>query len=195
MKNDKTRIILLTALSVVSAFVVLRHEILSLNKTEWFIFDAFETLFWLGLGILIAIPTTINAVKSYKRSSSKSYFIPIIILGSATFLSLGLQFVHTENNSPVILSAHYDGDTNGISLKLREDRTYGLENYSILGGEFIEGNYILENDTIYMDRKEPIGNDFINDKLVVTKDKILFHLDKNGNFDTVNYFMRIIENP
>lgn len=195
MKNDKTRIILLTALSVVSAFVVLRHEILSLNKTEWFIFDAFETLFWLGLGILIAIPTTINAVKSYKRSSSKSYFIPIIILGSATFLSLGLQFVHTENNSPVILSAHYDGDTNGISLKLREDRTYGIENYSILGGEFIEGNYILENDTIYMDRKEPIGNDFINDKLVVTKDKILFHLDKNGNFDTVNYFMRIIENP
>lgn len=195
MKNDKTRIILLTALSVVSAFVVLRHEILSLNKTEWFIFDAFETLFWLGLGILIAIPTTINAVKSYKRSSSKSYFIPIIILGSATFLSLGLQFVHTENNSPVILSAHYDGDTNGISLKLREDRTYRLENYSILGGEFIEGNYKLENDTIYMDRKEPIGNDFINDKLVVTKDKILFHLDKNGNFDTVNYFMRIIENP
>lgn len=193
MKNDTTRKIILTTLSIVSAFVVLRHEILNLNKTEWFIFDSFETLFWYGLGILIAIPTTINAVKSYKRSKSKAYFIPVIILGFATILNLGLQFVQTENDSPVILWAHYDGDTNGLTLKLREDKTYRLENYSILGGDFIEGNYRLENDTIYMDRKEPIGNDFMNDKLVITKDKVFFHLDKNGEYETGFFSMRIIE--
>lgn len=180
---------MLTILSVVSAFVILRHEILTLHKTEWSVFDGIETIFWYGIGTLIAIPTAINAVKSYRRSKSKAYLTPLIVLGFAAISSLGLQFIQTESNSTLILWAHYDGDTNGLTLKLREDQTYILENYSILGGEFTEGHYRLENDTIYMDRKEPIGND----KLVITKDKVLFHLDKNGEYETGFYSMRIIE--
>ena len=78
-------------------------------------------------------------------------------------------------------------------MKLREDKSYQLENYSILGGEFIEGQYRLQNDTIYLDKNEPIGNDFMNDKLLITKDKVLFHLDKNGEYETGFFSMRIIE--
>ena len=44
-----------------------------------------------------------------------------------------------------------------------------------------------------MDRKEPIGNDFMNDKLVITKDKVLFHLDNNGEYETGFFSMRLIE--
>lgn len=192
MKTETKRKIILTTLSILSAFVLFRHEILNLNKTQWFIFDSFETLFWYGLGFLIAIPAAINAAKSYKKSSSKVYLIPII-LGLATFLSLGLQLVQTKNDSPIILWAHYDGDTNGLTLKLIKDKTYELENYSALCGDFIVGNYRLENDTIYLDLKEPMGNDFMNDKSLITKDKVLFHLDEKGEYEIGFLSMRIIE--
>ncbi|GEM_PF-1580118 len=194
MKSETTRKIILTTLSILSAFVVLRHEISKFNSNEWFIFDSFETLLWYGLGFLIATPTIFYSVKYARRTNSKTFYIPVIIIGLATVVNLGiLTLGDTENDSPVILQAYYDGDINGIALKLREDGTYKLENNSILGGDFTEGNYDLDQDTIYLDKERPIGNDFMTRKLILTSDKVLFHLDKNGDYDTTSFTMRIIE--
>ncbi len=194
MKSETTRKIILTTLSVLSAFVVLRHEISNLHKTDWFVFDSFEIILWYGLGLLIAIPTIIISIKSASKTNSKTYYIPVVILGLATIVNLGLlTFGQTENDSPIILWANYDGDTNGLTLKLREDGTYKLENYSILGGDFSEGTYNIQNDTVFLDKEEPIGNDFMTRKLVLTPDKILFHLDNKGEYDTGFFSMRIIE--
>ena len=194
MKSEKTKKIILTTLSVLSAFVVLRHEISNFHKTEWFIFDSFEIILWYGLGLLIAIPTIIISIKFARKTKSKTYYLPVVILVLATIVNLGLlTFGKTENNSPIILWANYDGDTNGLTLRLREDGTYKLENYSILGGDFTEGTYDIQNDTIYLDKEKPIGNDFMTGKLVLTPDKILFHLDNNGEYDTAFFSMRIIE--
>lgn len=193
MKPESRRIITLTGLSIVLALVVLRIEIQNLSKTDWFIFDSLIEILSYSVGLLIAVPIILSSWKSFRASKKKAHLIPISILALSSLSIIALQFVGAENSSPIVLWAHYDGDTNGFTLKLREDNTYRLENYSILGGDFTEGNYRLENDTIYMDRKEPIGNDFMNDKLVITQDKVLFHLDKNGLYDTGFFSMRIIE--
>lgn len=194
MKSETTRKIILTTLSVLATFVILRHEISNLNKTEWAVFDGFVTILWYGIGLLIAIPTMVVSVKMARKTKSRTYYIPVVILGLATILNLGLLiFGQTENDSPIILSANYDGDTNGLTLKLREDGTYKIESYSILGGDFKEGTCHIQNDTVFLDKEEPIGNDFMTGKLVLTPDKVLFHRNMNGGYDTGFFSMRIIE--
>ena len=48
--------------------------------------------------------------------------------------------------------ANYDGDINGFSLEFRKDGTYKFCNYSVLGGKYFRGKYLLKDSIITLDR-------------------------------------------
>lgn len=173
--------------------MVLRHELINLNSKEWFIFDAHISFFWYALGFLLAGTTLHYAIKLFRKSRLKVFLIPVFIIVTGIITNLGVQFLKIENTSPIILWAHYDGDINGLTLKLRKDGTYRLDDYSILGGEFFEGKFQIEKDTIYLYQKGSSGNDFVSRKLLLTPDKVLFELDENGEYETGFFSMRIVE--
>jgi hypothetical protein len=195
MKLNKLKKYLLIIFALIASVIILNHEIQSINSQEWIIFDGFITLGWYLLFLIISIPTLHYSIRNLKRSKSNIYYVPIIILGITILTTITIQiFIHSESNSPVILRAHYDGDTNGLSLKLRENGTYNIHNYSIIGGDYINGTFKIENDTIYLDQDQALENDFMSNKLVITEDKILFSIDKNGKYETGYFTMKIIEN-
>ena len=51
-----------------------------------------------------------------------------------------------------MLRANYDGDINGFSLEFRKDGTYKFCNYSVLGGKYFRGKYLLKDSIITLDR-------------------------------------------
>ncbi len=91
------------------------------------------------------------------------------------------------------MHAYYDGDINGTSLTLRKDKSYEINNGSLLGGDIYKGNYYISTDTIFLDKKEPFANNFINHFFIIKRDKILFTKNKNGEFDTTYFTLKIIE--
>jgi hypothetical protein len=50
------------------------------------------------------------------------------------------------------LRANYDGDINGFSLEFRKDGTYKFCNYSILGGKYFRGKYLMKDSIITLEK-------------------------------------------
>lgn len=185
-----------TILASLAIAFVLKLEIEAFIEKDWFVFDVFIMLFWYLLSLLIAVWAITISRKKLKVEESKIYKLPYYILALGVVAIVGLKIIeHIKNSSPIILKAYYDGDTNGLGLDLREDGTYRIENSSILGGNYIDGNYRFKGDTILLDKERPLGsdNDFLTNKLLVTPDKVLFHLNKDGKFDSGYFSMDIIE--
>jgi hypothetical protein len=184
-----------TTLAIIAIFLVIRYEIANLTSNEWFIFDFIDTIIWYGLGLLIAVPTIIYSVRQLKKKKTKIHYLPLVIIciGALTIIGL-LTFGKIENKSLIIFTAYYDGDTDGIHIDLRQDGTYHLENYSVLGGEFFEGTYKIKGDTILLDNTKPLGDNTMTNKLIIKADTVLFSLDKNGNYKTDYFTMRIKNN-
>jgi len=167
---------------------------MELYSNEWNLFDTFRTVLWYGLSLLIGIPTMIYSIKRLKDTKSREYYIPIIILVVGVVSNIGILIAGNEsNNSKIILRANYDGDTNGISIVMREDSSYEINNYTVFGGEYINGKFEMNKDTILLDRQKPIGNDFMSQKLIIDHDKILFNYEEDSGYDTAYFVMKIIE--
>ena len=183
-------------LALLAIAFVLKFEIEAFIEKEWFVFDFFIMLFWYLVSFLIGFWAISISRKKLKIEEAKIYRVPYYIIASGVVAIVGLKTTeYINNNSPVIIKAFYDGDTNGLGLDLREDGTYRIENSSILGGNYINGNYKFKGDTILLDKERPLGsdNDFLTNKLLVTPDKVLFHLNKEGKFDSGYFSMEIIE--
>jgi hypothetical protein len=132
-----------------------------------------------------------------KGDKSLLNYLPLFIIGIGCVAVISLVILNNiENTSPIILKGYYDGDINGLGLELREDGTYRINNSSVLGGEFLEGNYRLKGDTIVLDKQKPLGNDndFMSNRLLIDEGQIFFHQDVGGYWDRDWRAMRIIEN-
>jgi hypothetical protein len=185
-----------TVLAFVALFVVVRYESINITSNKWSAFDIIDMIVWYGLGLFIAIPTLIYSIKQLKKEKAKIFYLPIIIIGVGTFTIIGLLAYGnlTDNKSSIIFSAIYDGDTNGIQIDLREDKTYIINDYSVLGGEYFEGTFQVNRDTILLNKSKPLGesNDFITSKLIIRNDSLFFKTDMNGQY--TNDYMRITNN-
>ena len=194
MKVNSTQNYLLIALSIVSSGIVLQHEIRGFHNNEWFALDFLVTAGWYFLSMVFGVPTLIYSYLKYKQTKNRFFYTPSIIFGLTILVTITLTISkNIENNSPVILSAHYDGGGNGLSIILRENGGYELHDYSILGGSVISGAYKIHNDTIYLDKNDPIGNGFMHQKLVITPNKILFKINSDGSYENEFFTMKIIK--
>lgn len=129
---------------------------------------------------------------------------PIIYLIPASVVLIGMSYSywleHEWNEreaSPVVFMSHYDGDINGITLYLRENGSYKLMDYSLLGGSDYFGTYRLRGDTILLNNANPLGKnrDIISPALLIDTNQVLPKQGTDGSFDRNQLFrMRIVKN-
>jgi hypothetical protein len=168
------------------------------TDSDWFAFDFIFDFIIYGFGIIVAIPTITYSIRQLRKKKSILNILPIIIIGlGLAWLLVYSRLIKNDNVfGRSIFRAYYDGDLNGLNFELNDNGAYKIDSYSTLGGTVYSGTYILKGDTIILDNEKPLGidNDFMTNKLILKGDTLLFHLDKNGNYTTGYFSMRVIEN-
>lgn len=182
-----------TLMAVACSGIVIWYEVDNYFNDSWFAFDFLVTIGVLVSVLILGVPAFIYSRRSLKSTSNKWFKLPtyILILGAISVATIEIAIL-IKSTRPVILWAHYDGDINGVTLKLHNNGTYEIENYSFLGGDYYRGEYSIAEDTIYLDKEHHSQIDFIENKLVITPEKILFELNEAGEYDDGYFSMRII---
>jgi len=174
---------------------MIHYEIVHYKPKDWFVYDFFKPMIIYLFGVTTSIIAIIKSIVNYKKTKKKIKLIPLIIVFSGIIIIAGIQASKKFLRNETILFANYDGGTNGLSLKLLENGSYVIHDYSYLGGNYHYGLFKIENDIIILDHVfqfRPEGK-FIEDSLVVTNGRTLFHKDSNGKYDTTVYYMVINE--
>ena len=132
-------------------YLFIRNFIISYE--EEFIFD-FEILFFIGvLFIVFFIITIYKGIKNFRIANRPFELLPIFLGLIFVFVVLGILDKNERiDSSPIVLRANYDGDINGFSLEFRKDGTYKFCNYSVLGGKYFRGKYLMKDSIITLDR-------------------------------------------
>lgn len=188
-----------TFIAAIITVIVIRHQSNTQADNDWFALDFIIDYMLYGLGIIVAIPTIIYSIRQLRKKKSILNISPIIIFGlGLAWLLISNQLTKNDNDyyGRSIFRAYYDGDLNGLNLELYDNGTYKIDSYSTLAGTVYSGAYILQGDTIILDKENPLGadNDFMVNKLILIGDTLLFHRDKNGDYATGYFSMRVIEN-
>ena len=132
-------------------YLFIRNFIISYE--EEFIFD-FEILFFIGvLFIVFFIITIYRGIKNFRIANRPFELLPMFLGLIFVFVFLGILYKNERiDSSPIVLRANYDGDINGFSLEFRKDGTYKFCNYSVLGGKYFRGKYLMKDSNITLDR-------------------------------------------
>ena len=94
-----------------------------------------------------------KGIKYFKLKKNKFELMPIFFGFIIIFIFFGFWYKCEKMDiSPIILRANYDGDINGFSLEFRKDGTYKFCNYSVLGGKYFRGKYLMKDSIITLDR-------------------------------------------
>jgi len=196
MNQSKIIISILTIFALVISYFSISAELKTLDQTEEDIFlGNLSTLGdWLLKIILIgiAVYSTIEIIKRRKLGFLFPFAVSIISL--VVIVIIWKKF-ETRESSPIILQAQYDGDINGITLYLRKNNTYKINDFAFLGGTNHYGEYIMKGDTILLSKKYPLGSDrdVMSDKLLKGKEFVLIKPDSNGQYDENEYIkLRLI---
>lgn len=125
---------------------------------EEFIFD-FQILFFLAiLWILFFLITIFKVFKYYRINKQYFELIPLLLGFVLVSVFFYLEYYYQKiDSSPIVLKANYDGDINGFTLEFRKDNTYKFFNYSVLGGKYFRGKYLLEDSIITLDKSNIDG--------------------------------------
>ena len=190
MKIDQLSLIFTTALSLLFSFLVMSHDIQSLRSIEEDLFVG--VIIWIGQLILKLglIGLFIFSITFIVRKRQFGYVIPIIACLSTFLVTLIVwSKLHAREISPIRLKAHYDGDINGLTLTLKENLTYRLQDYSFIGGTAHFGEYEIKGDTIFLSEQYPLGRDrdIMSSKLLIRSDFILIKPDANGIYNQEDY--------
>lgn len=182
-----------TLMAVACSGIVIWYEVDNYFNDSWFAFDFLVTIGVFVSILALGVPAFIYSRRSLKTTGNKWFNLPIYILVVGVIMATALEIaIEVKSSRPVILWAHYDGDINGVTLKLHDNGTYEIENYSFLGGDYYQGEYNIVEDTIYLDKEHHPEIDFIENKLVITPEKVLFDLDEEGEYNDGYFSMRII---
>jgi hypothetical protein len=166
--------------------MVIVYRIYYFIHPSWFVLDFIMDGVVYGGGVIAAL---VVLIKSFKVRN----YIPIMTILLGIICIVGTKiYEHHDQNKPSLIYASQMEDINGMWIDLRQDKTYLISYYSLLGGDYHNGNYRIENDTIYLNKEYPLGkgNNYMTNKLVAKDNKIYFHLDKNNNYDST-YYMTI----
>lgn len=86
---------------------------------EFFVLDGYAQVLVLGLFALVHLAIVLSAFIKQGRRTGRGLMLPglFLALGLATVWSIG-RLEHKRDSVPMLLSAYYDGDINGVGLKL-----------------------------------------------------------------------------
>ena len=195
-RTNRKPIILLTIFSILISAFVLDDEIRSFYQIE----EGFITGFLLSIRFFfmhaLLIGVIIYSLIRLLKTKTRGYLFPIVVclIHTVVVITLRIQ-LNLRESSPVVLQAHYDGDINGLTLYLRQNKTYKLSDYAVFSETTNYGEYRISGDTILLSEKDPLGEDrsIMGNKLLIDKGVILIKQDSNGNFRADQPFkLRII---
>lgn len=192
--NRKTLITILslTFLSLLISAFILDDEIKSFCSIEEGINGfllSIRFFFMNALLIGISIYSIVQLLK--KRTFGYLFPISVCLIHFAIVITLRIK-LNLRESSPIILKAHYYGEINGLTLDLRENKTYKLSDFGFFGGTTHYGEYRMIGDTILLSKKNPLGEDrdIMSNKLVMEKELILIKPDSNGIYNK-NEFIKL----
>lgn len=137
--------------ALIAAIVVIQHVVVAYWSPSWFILDWMKALVVYGVFGLVAFSILISAFANWSIRTRRELRLPLVILSLAGLIALTfLWLCHKRETVPVLFSAYYDGDINGLGIGLRTDGTYKASDASVLGGDDLYGTYELCDDTIYL---------------------------------------------
>lgn len=170
------------------------------SYNEEFIFDS-EIQFVVGILFLIFFSiTAYTSIKYYKRNRKYYELIPSLFGLVFIFCFFYMRNKYQKiDSSPIVLRANYDGDINGFTLEFRKDSTYKFFNYSVFGGKYLRGKYLIKDSIIILDKKE-IDNVVKTNQLAIRKmsenykgsDYKIVQIDNKHNLIEDQYFDFII---
>ena len=99
------------------------------------------------------IITIYRGIKNFRIANRPFELLPMFLGLIFVFVFLEILYKNERiDSSPIVLRANYDGDINGFSLEFRKDGTYKFCNYSVLGGKYFRGKYLMKDSIITLDR-------------------------------------------
>ena len=185
--------------STFSFWIFIYKEFYNIYEEE-FIFD-FEILFFIGvLFIVFFIITIYRGIKNFRIANRPFELLPMFLGLIFVFVFLGILYKNERiDSSPIVLRANYDGDINGFSLEFRKDGTYKFCNYSVLGGKYFRGKYLMKDSIITLDRNN-IDDVIKSNQLAIRKisenyngrEYKIFQINKNHQRIENEYFDFVI---
>ena len=124
-----------------------------ISYEEESVFDGL-ILFFLGISFqTFFIISIYRGIKNFRIANRPFELLPMFLGLIFVFVFLEILYKNERiDSSPIVLRANYDGDINGFSLEFRKDGTYKFCNYSVLGGKYFRGKYLLKDSIITLDR-------------------------------------------
>ncbi|WP_341904554.1 hypothetical protein [Fluviicola taffensis] len=195
-RTIRNTIIILTIFSLLISGIVLDDEIRSFYQIEEGPIDGvLLSIYFLFMHALL-IGVVIYSMIQLLARKIRGYLFPIAVCLIHTVIVITLRIkLNIRESSPVVFQAHYDGDINGITLYLRQNKTYKLSDYAVFGETNNYGEYRMSGDTILLSEKHPLGEDrvIMGNKLLVDNTFVLIKQDSKGNFKTDQPFkLRIV---
>ena len=124
-----------------------------ISYEEESVFDGL-ILFFLGISFqTFFIISIYRGIKNFRIANRPFELLPMFLGLIFVFVFLEILYKNERiDSSPIVLRANYDGDINGFSLEFRKDGTYKFCNYSVLGGKYFRGKYLMNDSNITLDR-------------------------------------------
>lgn len=184
MKRQSIRVIILALILVPVAFFEIHKQLGGFSEfsESFFIFDDIAALLSKLLLIGIGVISLVRIIKA----SEKIYMVPLALsLGTliATFI---IQFYwNMRESSPIIMEARFRGELHEITVTLRKNKTYKLEDYGMYNGRTYFGEYEFNHDTLRLSNFQYLGEENnVKSNLLVKKNDFLIPLTHSNGVYT-----------
>jgi len=162
-------------------FIVFDYLCFQISE-RWIITDVFARLILWVIIVLLFLIALIKFIKK-EKITIKNLMMPISVI----LLVYLLYFKNDLFTEKPILTAHYNGDINGLTLMLFKDKTYKIFDNSAFGGDVFTGKYVTKSDSLILSNEFPLGKErHFSNILLKSKDTIKWkNYDNNFEFKIV----------
>lgn len=169
---------------LISAFI-LSDENLSFEHFKGGIITVLISIRFFFMHALLAGIVIYSIIRLIKKKAYGYLFPLIICLLHFTIVITIRTKKYLRESSPIVLKADSFDEINGLTLYLRQNKTYKLSDYGFFGGTNHYGDYQIIGDTIMLSEKYPLGPDryIMSNKLIIQNGYILIKPDSRNNYN------------
>ena len=158
-------------------FIVFDYLYFQITES-WVVTDVFMRLILWTIIIMLFFFALIIFIKK-EKISIKNLMIPMLLILFVFILYFNIGFFKEKP----VLTAHYDGDINEITLELFKDKTYKIYDYSVFGGDVFTGKFITKKDCLILSNEFPLGKERRFSNILVKSNDTLKWKNDNNNFE------------
>lgn len=138
----------------IACLLLAQYAVRKYYRPEFFVFDPLSIFLFIGLWGVVYAGVLITAIRTWGPGTRRALWWPVVFLVATIGILLFFSSRWQERSSaPVLFDAYYDGDINGVGLRLRSDGTYEAVDGATIGGDILYGDYRLMGDTIMLGRE------------------------------------------